>query len=89
MLSRFGQSNGDSLFSTLHLSSRSSAFQLAALKFVHRSLYIFLRLAAIFASHDFFLPFFGRNFGMVALWSSKERAKKRFPSTPPMLNLNC
>src|SRR5205823_10895487 len=52
MLSRFGQSNGDSLFSTLHLSSRSSAFQLAMLEFVHRSLYIFLRLAAIFASHD-------------------------------------
>jgi len=54
MLSGFGQSNGDGLFSTLHFSSRASAFQLAALKFVHRSSNIFLRLAAIFASHDSF-----------------------------------
>ncbi len=87
MLSGFGQSNGDGLFSTLHLSSRSSAFQLATLEFVHRSSNIFLRLAAIFASHvSFFLSLDVTS--EIAAFLAIQGDSKGFPSIPVIQNLN-
>jgi hypothetical protein len=62
VLSGFGQSNGDGLFSTFHLSSGATAFQLTTLKLVHRSLNVFLRFFAVLASHDFLFLSLGVTF---------------------------